>query len=96
VSISAAPFGPAPLVVPPLVGSTNQRFICLSPRYTRLVRDLPQPDPGIEIHLLPDGRIRVTGTPHPALLDDMTSWLGRRSRKGNKLAVQPGMPEQQP
>ena len=80
----------------PWVGSTNQRFICLSPRYRRLVRDLPQPDPGIEIHLLPDGRIRVTGTPHPALLDDLASWLGRRSREVDKVAGRPGVPTQRP
>lgn len=60
----------------PWVGSTNQRFLALTSRYQPLVAALPPAREEVEIHLLPDGRVRVTGTPVPALLDAVRHEVG--------------------
>lgn len=45
----------------PLVGSTNQRFHCLSDRYQDWVQQLHYHRDRVEITLHPDGRINVSG-----------------------------------
>lgn len=65
----------------PWAGSTNQRFLALTPRYADLVTDLLPPDVPLEVHVLADGRVQVIGTPIPELLAELRTWLGVPSRR---------------
>jgi anaerobic ribonucleoside-triphosphate reductase activating protein len=60
----------------PWAGSTNQRFLALTPRYRRLVDELPDPVVPLEVHVSTDGRVQVVGTPIPELLGGLRGWLG--------------------
>lgn len=67
-----------PDTVRPLVGSSNQRFINLSPRYVSWVENLHvQPD-RLEVRFRRDGTVRVTGWVDDAQRRALTSTLGAK------------------
>ena len=62
----------------PWVGSRNQRFHALTPRYAGLVADLASgPGDRLEIRVSPDGRVSVNGWATEAGLDVVLDGLGR-------------------
>ncbi|MFJ9966607.1 4Fe-4S single cluster domain-containing protein [Streptomyces avermitilis] len=70
----------------PWAGSTNQRFIALTPRYAKLVAEIEgshgaergAPADHLEIHLREDGSVGISGMGDNALLRDLRRDLGLR------------------
>ncbi|WP_034514625.1 4Fe-4S single cluster domain-containing protein [Actinomyces slackii] len=61
--------------VRPWVGSTNQRFHALTPRYVDLVAQLPAIPDRLEIHVSPTGTLEINGWASPAVLEALLSDL---------------------
>lgn len=62
----------------PWVGSSNQRFHFLTPRYRHLEQELSNIPNRLEIRLQPDGRILVNGLASTQTLNEMFSGIGKR------------------
>ncbi|MEU6536796.1 4Fe-4S single cluster domain-containing protein [Streptomyces sp. NPDC047000] len=73
----------------PWAGSTNQRFIALTPRYAQLVAEIENPDTEqgswhdrLEIHLREDGTVGMSGMSDTRLLGELRRDLGLRHTNG--------------
>lgn len=64
----------------PWVGSTNQTFHFLTPRYRHLRATLSASPDRVEIRVGADGRVAVNGWASDDALDHLLSGLGRRAR----------------
>lgn len=65
----------APDLIRPLVGSTNQRFHCLTPRYANWVESLSCHPDRLEVMLAADGAVSLTGWAPDAVLEDLLNAL---------------------
>ena len=64
----------------PWVGSSNQRYHFLTPRYQHLESKLATLPNRIEVRLQPDGKIFVNGLASSELLDDMVAGIAKKLR----------------
>lgn len=64
----------------PWVGSSNQRYHFLTPRYSHLETNLMDIPNRVEIRLQPDGRIFINGLASSDLLDDMVAGVAKKIR----------------
>lgn len=70
----------------PWVGSSNQRYHFLTPRYQHLESELMSTPNRIEIRLHPDGQILINGLASTEVLDDLTGGMTRKLRNPRESA----------
>jgi anaerobic ribonucleoside-triphosphate reductase activating protein len=65
----------------PWLGSTNQRYHFLTPRYRHLEAELGDIPNRLEVRLQPDGKVFINGLASSELLDDTISGVAKRPAK---------------
>ena len=78
-----------PDVTRPWLGSTNQRFRFLSPRYENLADDLGSIPDRLEVRLSPDGAVLINGMASSAVLNDLEAAVGGRQRQTSTVGSTP-------
>lgn len=71
----------------PWVGSTNQQFRFLSPRYRHLADELGSIPDRLEVRLRPDGTVLINGMASPRVLNDLTAAVGVGDRSLQSVAA---------